>query len=65
MLLVSGIGKKGATYRAPYDLLERAGCLARLKRFEGKKLPSRTLPALGSGRQAFDLLQLGDEGCLR
>lgn len=65
MLLVSGIEKKGATYRAPFDLLERAGCLVRLKRFEGKKLPSRTLPALGSSRQAFDLLRLGDEGCLR
>jgi hypothetical protein len=65
MLLVSGIGEKGPTYRAPYDLLERAGCLVRLKRFEGKKLSSRTLPALGSSRRAFDLLQFGDEGCLR
>ena len=65
MLIVSGTGKKGTTYRDPFGLLERAGCLVRLKRFEGKKMPSRTLPALVSGRQAFDLLQLGDEGCLR
>ncbi|MAF94191.1 MAG: hypothetical protein CMM60_00265 [Rhodospirillaceae bacterium] len=65
MLLVGGVGKKGATYNAPYDLLERAGCLVRLKRFESKSLHSRTLPALSPGRQAFDLLQLGNEGCLR
>ncbi len=64
--LVNGEDNAGVmNYPAPMSFLNKAGCLDLLKRFEGQRVRSRTLPTLLSNRQSQDVLRLKDEGCLR
>jgi hypothetical protein len=63
MLVAMSNGGGGETYPAPYNLLHRAGCLERLKHFDGKTVGSRTLPAMSSVPQALDVLRFKDEDC--
>ena len=55
----------GSSYSRPLDLLDRIGCLKRLKRLEGRTVQSRTLPTLLSYDIALDVLRLEDEKCIR
>ena len=63
MLVAMSNGGGGETYPAPYNLLHRAGCLERLKHFDGKTIGSRTLPAMSSVPLALDVLRFKDEDC--
>ena len=56
---------KNRGYAYPLNLLERAGCFTRLKRFNRPNVPSRTLPSLSISRMIQDVLRLKDEACLR
>lgn len=51
------------TYPLPVNLLDRAGCLIRVKSFTARP-HSRTLPTWTSALQTTDVLKLGDESCL-
>jgi hypothetical protein len=64
LLLSAGKEKGQAGYIEPYRLLDQAGCLERLKRWQGKGVKSRTLPTLASGAETLDLVRLGGERCL-
>lgn len=64
--LVMGGDKAGvADYPAPLNLLDKAGCLMPLKRFQGQRVQSRSLPGLVSNRLTLGLLKLGAESCLK
>lgn len=68
-LLLSAVKERGQAgyqtgYDEPYRLLDQAGCLERLKRWQGKGVKSRTLPTLASGAETLDLVRLGGERCL-
>ena len=56
---------KNGAYAYPLNLLDGAGCITRLKRFNRPNVLSRTLPSLSSDRKVQDLLRLKDEACLR
>ena len=63
-MLLDTIKKEGGQfYSAPFGFLHRAGCLERLKRFDGKKIGSRTLPAMSSVPQTLDVLRIKDKDC--
>ena len=53
------------TYPAPLNLLHQTGCLTPLKRFQGQRLQSRSLPGLASDQITLDVLRLKDESCLK
>ncbi|MEE8352227.1 MAG: glycosyltransferase family 39 protein [Rhodospirillales bacterium] len=52
-------------YRSPVNLLEDAGCLTRVKRFQGVSLGSRTLPDFSSAKRNIEVVALKDESCLK
>ena len=51
-------------YPPPLNILDRKGCLKLLKRFEARRIYSRTLSRLASNRQFLDILKLKDQSCL-
>jgi hypothetical protein len=52
-------------YMSVLNYLFRAGCLDLIKRFQGHKVRSRTLPTLASVAYTLDVLRLKDESCLK
>jgi len=65
LLLTNSQNERNGVYSRVMNLLDRAGCLVLLGRFEGKRILSRTLPTLSLSPHTLDLLRLKDESCLK
>ena len=65
LLLTNSQNERNGVYSRVLNLLDRAGCLVLLGRFEGKRIRSRTLPTLSLSPHTLDLLRLKDESCLK
>jgi len=57
--------RNDAGYPAPMNILAQRGCLLLVKRFEFRRIFSRSLSRRATHRQFLDVLKLKDEGCLR
>ncbi|MDA1089169.1 MAG: glycosyltransferase family 39 protein [Proteobacteria bacterium] len=65
LLLTHDENAETGAYPQPMNSLHQAGCLTPLKRFQGQKLQSRSLPGLLSNPITLDVLKLEDEGCFK
>lgn len=65
LLLSVEKGPAGAVYGPPFEVLDRAGCLKKIKQFEANSVQSRTLPALAANRDLHDVVRLESGTCRR
>jgi len=64
LMLGREVQSASAAFPVPFNKLQPTRCLVPLRRFEGQRVQSRTLPTLESHRQVLDLLRLSGDGCL-